>query len=186
MNEIKMMMDEDKEIWIGIQGYEGYEISTKGKVRSYWSRGGSILYGTIRRPFIADVSVCELKQSINGSGYFSCVLYKNNTPHTYAIHRLLALHFIPNIKNKPQVDHIDRNRKNNCLSNLRWVTKEENQRNRSISVNNTSGVSGVYFKKNRNCWVADWRQDKKRHQKEFKTKEDAIEWRHKMEQKYYH
>jgi len=42
------------------------------------------------------------------------------------LHRLLAINFIPNPKNKPQVNHIDGNKHNNSLSNLEWVTRGEN------------------------------------------------------------
>ena len=49
------------------------------------------------------------------------------------VHRLVAEHYIPNPENKPEVDHIDRNRLNNNLKNLRWVTSSENQINKPIS-----------------------------------------------------
>lgn len=45
----------------------------------------------------------------------------------FSIHRLVALTFIPNIENKPQVDHIDGDKSNNDISNLRWCTNSENQ-----------------------------------------------------------
>lgn len=48
----------------------------------------------------------------------------------YLVHRLVAETFIPNPENKPEVDHIDRNRSNNSLKNLRWVFRIVNQRNR--------------------------------------------------------
>ena len=49
------------------------------------------------------------------------------------IHRLVAETFIPNDKNLPQVDHIDRNRIHNDISNLRWVTPRENLLNRDMT-----------------------------------------------------
>lgn len=49
----------------------------------------------------------------------------------YMVHRLVAETFLPNTKAKPEVDHRDRNRSNNCVDNLKWATKEENRRNRS-------------------------------------------------------
>ena len=51
--------------------------------------------------------------------------------HTYRYHRILAKHFIPNPENLQEVDHIDRDKTNNALDNLRWVTRTENNSNRS-------------------------------------------------------
>ena len=50
----------------------------------------------------------------------------------YYYHRILAKHFIPNPENLQEVDHIDRDKKNNALENLRWVTRTENNSNRTV------------------------------------------------------
>ena len=52
---------------------------------------------------------------------------------TYRLHRILAKHFLPNPDDLPQVDHIDRNKTNNSIENLRWVTASENTRNRTVA-----------------------------------------------------
>jgi len=46
------------------------------------------------------------------------------------IHRLLAIQYIPNPDNLPEIDHIDRNKLNNSLDNLRWVSRNQNRENR--------------------------------------------------------
>ena len=65
------------------------------------------------------------------------------------IHRLVAEHYTLNPYNKPEVDHIDRNPKNNNVNNLRWLTKKENQSNRKIPKNNTTGFKWINYYKPR-------------------------------------
>ena len=64
----------------------------------------------------------------NSTGYV--LVYLNGRNYLY--HRILARHFIPNPENLPQVDHIDRNKTNNSIENLRWVSAGENLRNRTM------------------------------------------------------
>ena len=59
-------------------------------------------------------------------------LCKNGKIKYYHIHRLVAEAFIPNLENKPTVDHIDRNKLNNVVSNLRWATYKEQNTNRIL------------------------------------------------------
>lgn len=100
-----------KEIWKPIKGYKGYEISNHGRVKSYHkTKNGRILKG-----------------SINAYGYVDVKLKReNNRQDTIKIHRLVALHFIPNIENKPEVNHIDGNKSNNKYDNLEWCNRSEN------------------------------------------------------------
>ena len=62
----------------------------------------------------------------NKNGYIYCKLNGKN----YRKHRIIALQFIPNPENKPEVDHIDGDRKNNRIENLRWATRSENNSNK--------------------------------------------------------
>jgi hypothetical protein len=57
------------------------------------------------------------------------MLCKNGIPRVFGLHRLLAKAFIPNPENKPEVDHINTNRADCNLKNLRWVTHKENNNN---------------------------------------------------------
>jgi hypothetical protein len=53
---------------------------------------------------------------------------RQGVPHHQRVHRLLAIAFIPNPENKPQVDHVDGDKLNYSLSNLRWAFQGENNR----------------------------------------------------------
>jgi len=67
-------------------------------------------------------------------------LYKNNNEKKLSIHKLVALTYIPNPENKYSVDHIDRNKTNNHISNLRWATFSEQMTNRDWTKNRQEAV----------------------------------------------
>jgi hypothetical protein len=107
------------ENWKDIKDYEGiYQVSDLGNVKSldrYINCNGTQkhLKGKLKKPSSA-------------SGYCLVHLHKNGIISHQLVHRLVAKAFIPNPEDKLEVNHIDHNRKNNKLSNLEWVTKEEN------------------------------------------------------------
>lgn len=90
-----------------------YEISDRGRVR----RTKSIARGK-KGYVLANVD--------KGDGYLVVALSKNSQTKTHLVHRLVAETFLPNPENKPHVNHIDRNRGNNCVENLEWATASEN------------------------------------------------------------
>lgn len=103
-----------KEVWkpIVLDGKEyDYEISNLGKVKNNRDH--------ILRP-------CKRGQRM---GTYNCVrLYKNRKVKAIDVHRLVALHFVPNPDDKPEVNHMDLNPFNNRVDNLEWVTRVENMR----------------------------------------------------------
>ncbi len=111
-------MEDSEELWKTIDEFENYEVSNLGKVRNKTT--GRILKPTCR------------------GGYQIIGLCKNSKGKTTPIHRLVALAFIPNPENKPQVNHIDKNRSNNIVSNLEWNTALENNTHRSKGVIQTT------------------------------------------------
>lgn len=106
------------EIWKDIEGYEGlYQVSNLGRVKSLPKQHGRRYWNN---EFI-------LKQNKSNNGYVCVILQKNKIKYRKSIHRLVASAFIPNFENKPQINHKDGNKLNNCIDNLEWVTASENQ-----------------------------------------------------------
>ena len=137
-----------EEIWKDIVGYESlYQVSNLGNVKSLPKEQRCTNGYRVTKEKI-------LKQSIDGRGYFNVVLYKNRTPKTTTIHKLVAITFLNHKTDgttKLVVDHIDNNQKNNCLDNLQIITHRQN-----ISKDRTgfSKYTGVSWHKTRNKWVA--------------------------------
>lgn len=68
------------------------------------------------------------KPSITTAGYFSVSATINGKQKRFLVHRLIAMAYIPNPEQKPYVNHIDGNKKNNHIGNLEWCTSQENSR----------------------------------------------------------
>lgn len=129
----------ESEIWRPVVGYEGlYEVSSIGRIRSVdrliECKNGVIhhIKGRIIRPCVSQ------------TGYLCVSLSKNNTGKTLKLHRIVATAFIENKYNKPHVDHIDTDRKNCKVSNLRWATRKENANNPNSILNCSRAASKKY------------------------------------------
>lgn len=68
-------------------------------------------------------------------GYHKIMLFKNYERRKHSVHRLVAFAFIPNPENKPDINHKDRIKDNNCVENLEWVTSRENNKHYLKSIN---------------------------------------------------
>ena len=108
------------EIWKDIKGYEGmYKVSNLGRVMSIRRKvNGPRGYKTIKQKI--------LKIGKNNFGYSTVTLSKHGKSHRKQVHRLVALAFIPNVNNLPQINHIDGNKSNNVVENLEWITNRDN------------------------------------------------------------
>ena len=94
------------------------------------------------------------------------------------LHRLLALAFIPNPENKPFIDHINRDRSDNRLENLRWATSSENNQNRSIKPNKLrEQYISIHTMRGNTYYRYQKTINYKTLTKTFKTLEDAIAFR---------
>ena len=118
------------EVYLPIDGFDNYEVSNYGNVRNKTTNK-------------------ILKPQINHDGYSRVELKRNEI---LSVHRLVASAFLLNPENKKCVDHIDNNRQNNEVFNLRWATNQENQFNKSLTIRNTSGYKGVSWMKAKNMW----------------------------------
>ena len=125
-----------------------------------------------------------LKQQPDIDGYLRISPWINGKRTSTSIHRLMGVLFLPNIKNLPTIDHKDRNRLNNSLFNLKWETLGNQQLNRNIQSNNTSGYKGVSYYKRTKKWVGKMTVNKKISYKSFDTKEEAILYRLELEADY--
>ena len=112
-----------EEIWKDIRGFEGYyQISNLGNVKS------------LERTIIRSDGVIQTRKErimnkrISTDGYYIAKFNINHHSTSIAIHRLVAIHFIPNPDNFPEVNHKDCNRKNNIVDNLEWCTHIDNIR----------------------------------------------------------
>ena len=101
------------EIWKDIEGFEGYyQISNLGRVKS------------LPRLSIQNHLIPEkiLKTCKAQAGYLEVSLYIDGKRYHKKPHKLVADAFIPNPDNLPEVDHINTDKNNNCVDNLRWCT----------------------------------------------------------------
>ena len=109
-----------EELWLEIPDTDGrYSVSNLGNVRSNWSdRPDRNLKIRVRYEKIS-----LLKPWVHTTGYWRVALGRNNLKY---VHRLMAMAFLPNPDGLTQVDHIDGNRLNLDLANLRWVSQKQN------------------------------------------------------------
>ena len=153
------------EVW---KEYGSYEISNLGNVKGP--------RGKILKPFS------------NTWGYLRVIIYENGKRKSTRVHRLVAICFLENPENKPEVDHINRIKTDNRVENLRWATRSENIRNKGDYSNNKSGHKHIItdFMNGREYWKIQIRYLKihKRFNKSKYTLEKVVQERNKIYQQY--
>ena len=133
--ELEFLNDLDFEFFLPIDGYDNYFVSNFGNVKN--SKTNRIL-----------------KSGFHPKGYKLVDISKNGIKKTFTVHRLVALAFLENPDNKQMIDHIDENKSNNNVKNLRWATSKDNSANQGKYINNTSGFKGIVFDKYANKYKA--------------------------------
>lgn len=151
-------MEAINEVWRSVDGYMNYQVSNIGRVRNISS-------GKILTP-------CKCN-----CGYDRVTLVKDGKNKTYRIHCLVANEFLdkPESTEKLIVDHIDRNKQNNTVLNLRYATHSQNFMNKDKTSKTTSSqYKGVSFDKKSKKFKAYITVDKKvTHIGFFNTEEEA-------------
>jgi hypothetical protein len=154
-------LERNVEMWKPIEGYINYMVSSFGRVKNTKT-------GKVR------------KSSIKKNGHCDVMLPVNGKLKHFQVHRLVATAFIDNPENKPLVDHINNDGKDNNIWNLRWCTRSENNQNCSISKSNTSSIKGVSWSKQDKNWsVKIQANGKRKYLGSFTTLEEAKEVRQK-------
>ena len=113
----------EEEIWKDIEGFDNYQISNLCRVKN-------VKFNRFVKPLLGK------------HGYVCVNLYKDGKLKHLLLHRLLALAFIPNPENKPCIDHINTDRTDNRIENLRWATQKENHNNPLSLINHANASRG--------------------------------------------
>lgn len=144
------------ELWADAPGFEGYyEVSDQGRVRNTRTK--------------------RIKaQSVQTTGkYLQVSLWANNREKRVLVHRLVAQAFIPNPHNKPQVNHINKDDRDNAVANLEWVTASENHKHAwangreytyptlGMKTSYVSAYRYVYWDSRRKAWKSSMKVDGK-------------------------
>ena len=135
-----------------IEGFENYLIYEDGSV-----------YSKKNKKFL---------KSYDTNGYLRVTMPNDIKKN---IHRLVAEHYIPNPHNYKEVDHIDRDKTNNSISNLRWVNHSMNQHNTGLRKDNKLGIKNIHPTKDGYRFKIV--RNGKRHDKHFTNLEEAIKYK---------
>jgi hypothetical protein len=158
-----MIQEPEYELWMEVEDPEypnKYAVSTFGRVCNMKT-------GRILKQFIND-------------GYWRVNVYNpfnSKKQSARLVSRLVALAFIPQVDGKPEVDHIDRNKNNNHVLNLRWADRFEQGQNRDYVIN--AKHYWISFQATMNAqkkFRVRWKQDGKQRDKHFLSKQEAESW----------
>lgn len=144
------------ELWSDIPRYPGYQVGSLGHVRSYRVRPEGKL----------------LRQAVDTRRYAYVCLCNDDGPQKMRVHRMVAHAFCEHVSGAAFVDHINMNKLDNRVENLRWVTHSQNSQNKAAS--GKSSFHGVCWSKRCKKWAARIMKDgKSKHLGYFSNEEDA-------------
>lgn len=146
------------EEWRSVKGYEGYyEVSSKGKVRSV-DRVIKTANG-IKRKYSGKI----LSQHLSDKNYPLISLYMNCNEKTYYVHKLVAISFLGHkpCGSKEEVDHINGDRTDNSISNLRILSGEEHRKIKKHSIWGVSKYKYACWHKKNKKWLGSFSKNGK-------------------------
>lgn len=140
-NDRKLELTLCGEVWKDIPDYEGiYQASTLGRIKS--------LEKTLKSRFgFRKMKGKILKVNEKPNGYCYVILQDNLNTKTFRLHKLIALTFIPNPENKPQLNHINGIKTDNSVDNLEWCTAKENTNHSILNKLRNQLVAKSHFSK---------------------------------------
>ena len=141
--------------WKKLNDYPNYSISNMGQIKN-------------------DKTGRFLKPSMKGNYIGANLWNEDKKPNSIAIHRLVALAFIPNENNYNQIDHINRDKLDNRVENLRWCNNGLNQTNKLKRPNTSSKYKGVSYNKRDELWYCSIQiKNERKHLGYFKNENEA-------------
>jgi hypothetical protein len=120
----------EEELWKPIENFENYEVSTSGRIKN--------------------TTTNKILKLNNKGGYLSISLINSLGKKSFKVHRLVALAFIQNLENKTDVNHMDKNKHNNNISNLEWNTRAENNLHGKLNVIITTNKNKPIYRIDKN------------------------------------
>jgi hypothetical protein len=155
----------EQEYFKPIKNFETYGISNLGNVKDFRT-------GEIKRQYVNEKAGGYLQVQIkNPSGSFS-----------KRVHRLVGENLIDNPNNLEEIDHIDRNRINNRIDNLRWVSRSDNQINKLYDSHNNNPYKCIHYdeqnttKNPYSCWCIQIKNKKLTYKKRFRTDKYTLDY----------
>lgn len=168
------------EKWREIKGYEGYyEVSSLGRIRSM----DRVVVYSNKRKYTYKSKI----RATSNSEYRLIALSKHGVVKMFKVSRLVAIHFLKEVKGKEIVNHKDGDKHNDNIKNLEWCTYSENSLHAFETGLKTkkNKVSGVFFHKERGKWCSYlYRNNKNIFVGRFKTENEAIKEREKKIKEY--
>ena len=145
-----------------IPKFEGYFATREGKI-----------FSRLKSSKNKNIELKELSPANNGRGYLQVSLHKEGKNYSKYVHRLIYSAYFEEIPNNMQIDHIDGDKRNNRLSNLRLCTRRENCQFQNKTINNSSGEHNIFFDKTKNKYRVTFRIERK--SKNFGTFENLLD-----------